>query len=304
MSWSERVMASLDDEATVIRTSRGEAQLARRGQGPPVLVSHGGPGGFDLGLGWSQHLVEGGCEVLAVSRPGYLRTPLSSGRDPANQADLYAAVLDELHIERAAILGFSSGGPCAVQFAARYPERTIALFLDTAVLLPFKPAVGPIQQATYESAALVWLAYQVATRRPQLATRFMIDGVSRGLTVDEKRASAEWITSSPARLRSLEKQWTSIAPKKYRRQGWAADKANERSLAPLPFANVTAPTIIAHGACDAIVPKEHATNAAAKISGAELILVEQGHHLLSLSRGYEEVVERQLRLAKADSRSF
>ena len=66
-------------------------------------------------------------------------TPLQSGRTPQDQADLYAAILDTLDIERAVVLGFSSGGPSAVHFAARYPDRTTSLFLDTAILLPFKP---------------------------------------------------------------------------------------------------------------------------------------------------------------------
>ena len=50
-----------------------------------------------------------------------------------------AAMLDTLSIERAAILGFSSGGPSAVHFAARHPGRITALLLDTAILLPFDP---------------------------------------------------------------------------------------------------------------------------------------------------------------------
>ena len=101
-------MRSLDERATVLDTPRGPAQVARAGQGPAVLIAHGGPGGFDQGLAFYQHLRDGGCQLLAVSRPGYLRTPLDSGRRPEEQADLYAAILDALDIERAAIVGHSS----------------------------------------------------------------------------------------------------------------------------------------------------------------------------------------------------
>ncbi len=165
MSWSDKLMASLDERATVLQTAHGPVQLAREGQGPPVVAIHGGPGGFDLGLAWCRHLRDGGCEILAPSRPGYLRTPLQSGRSPESQADLYAAMLDALDIERAAVLGFSSGGPSAVHFAARHPDRTTALFLDTAILLPFEPPINALQRATFESGFFVWLSHQMVMRR-------------------------------------------------------------------------------------------------------------------------------------------
>lgn len=297
MSWSERVIAALDGRATVLHTARGDAQLAREGKGPPVLVIHGAPGGFDLGLAWCRHLRDGGCELLAPSRPGYLRTPAQSGRTPEDQADLYAAILDALHIERAVILGFSSGGPSAVHFAARHPGRTTALLLDAAVLLPLEPPIGKFRRATLESGPVVWLSYQIATRRPTLATRFMVDGVSTGLTKEQARAAVDWINSEPARLRALQDQWTAIAPPKYRKSGFANDTTNERDLAALPFADVTAPTLIAHGANDAIVPIAHAAHAVQEIAGAELITVAEGHHILSLSRHYGSVARRQLELA-------
>jgi pimeloyl-ACP methyl ester carboxylesterase len=290
-------MDSLDQRSTVLQTPRGDVQLGREGRGAPVLAIHGGPGGFDQGLAWCRHLSSGGCEVIAVSRPGYLRTPLDSGADPAGQADLYAAALDALDIERAAVLGFSSGGPSAVQFAARHADRTTALFLDTAILLPYEPPIGALRRATFESGVVIRLSYVMVTRMPSLMTRFMVDGVSTGLSTEQKKAATAWITSDPARLQSLQEQFASVAPKEHREAGWINDQANERDLAPLPFGDVAAPTVIAHGANDAVVPVEHATNAADEITGAELILVEEGHHLLSLNRHYGPVTERQLGFA-------
>ena len=297
MSWSDKLMASLDERAIALQTERGDVQLAREGQGPPVLAAHGGPGGFDQGLAYCRHLLDGGCELLAPSRPGYLRTPLQSGRSPESQADLYAAILDTVHIERAAILGVSSGAPSAVYFAARHPERTTALFLDSAILLPFEPPIGALRRATIESSFVVWLSCQMASRKPELIAPFAVNGMSRGLSKPKRTAAASWITSDQARLQSMQEQFASIAPQKYRKPGWSNDQANERNLAPLPFTDVAAPTLIAHGANDAIVPPEHATNAADTIEGAELILVEDGHHLLSAAPNYGPVAERQLELA-------
>lgn len=301
VSWADKVMASLDERAAVLRTARGDVQLGREGQGPPVLVSHGGPGGFDLGLAWPRHLRDGGCELIAPSRPGYLRTPLQSGRSPESQADLYAALLDALDIRRVAVLGFSAGGPAAVHFAARYPDRTKALFLDAAILFPFEPPISAALRATYESGALVWLSYQIVMRRPDVMARFTINGVSKGLTSQQKSAAASWITSDPVRLHSFQEQFTSTAPAKHRRAGSRNDDANQRALAPLPFGDVTSPTVIAHGTNDAIVPLEHARKAASDISGAELVLVEEGHHILPLSPNYGPVARLQLELAFSES---
>ena len=301
LRWSDRLMARLDERAVVLQTARGAVQVARKGRGSPVLAIHGGPGGFDQGLAWCGHLLDGGCEVIAPSRPGYLRTPLESGGDPADQADLYAAALDALGIGRVGVLGFSSGGPSAVQFAGRHPDRTTALLLDAAILLPYRPPISALQRATFESGFLVWLSYQMVTRLPRLATRLMIDGLSTGLSGEERQAATAWITSDPARLQSLQQQAASVAPRRFRHAGWTNDQRNERDLAPLPFDRVTAPTLIACGTNDGVIPIDHAVKAAGVISGAELVPVAEGHHLLSLSRNYGPVAGRQLELARVSA---
>lgn len=298
MSWSERLMARLDERATVVQTARGAVQFARSGAGPMVLALHGGPGGFDQGLAAAWHLEGGGCEVLALSRPGYLRTPLASGRSPAEQADLCAALLDELQIERVAILGYSSGGPSAVQFAARHPERTRALFLDAAVLKPFRVPLGPVSRAVYQNGLMVWASYQLSSRWPGMLTSMMVGGMSTGLSKAQRRAAVEWINSDPVRLRSMQVQWTSIAPHRYRKVGWANDQANEALVGSLPLVEVTAPTIVAHGVNDRVIAVDGAIAAASKVSGAELMLVEEGHHAVSLSRNYAAVAARQLELMR------
>ena len=282
----------------MIHTAKGDVQVAREGKGPTVLAIHGGPGGFDQGLAYCRHLRDGGCEVIAPSRPGYLRTPLESGRSPESQADLYAAMLDALEIDRAAVLGVSSGGPSAVQFAARHPNRATALFLDAAILLPFKPPLSRLQRVMLESALSVWLSFQIAKKMPARMVSFAIRGMSDGLTKSQERAATDWIVSDPHRLQGLREQFAAIAPLEHREQGWANDKVNEKnSLWSLPFSEIKAPALIAHGINDAVIPIEHARTAAAKIAGAELILVESGHHLLSYSTNYGPVAQRQLELA-------
>ena len=67
--------------------------------------------------------------MIAPSRFGYLGSSLPPGVMPADQADAYALLLDALGIERAAMVGFSAGGPSVIQFALRHPDRTSGLIL-------------------------------------------------------------------------------------------------------------------------------------------------------------------------------
>ena len=292
-------MSSLDERASVVNTELGPIQVAREGAGPSVLSIHGSPGGFDQGLIWARHLRNGGCQLVAPSRPGYLRTPLDSGRKPSEQADLYASMLDALHIDKVTILGISSGGPSAVHFAARHPNRTKALLLDAAVLLPISPASSAIERAVFESGIGVWLSCQVAKRWPRLTAASVVDALAAGLSRDRKRDAVEWITSSPARLDSVVELPTSLAPRRFREPGQRNDESNEINLDPLPFAKVTVPTLVAQGKNDAFPLIDHATSTACKISDAELMLVEEGHHGLPWCRHIDVVARRQLELALA-----
>ncbi len=297
--WADRLMSSLDERAFMIETALGPIQVAREGAGPSVLSIHGSPGGFDQGLIWARHLRNGGCQLVAPSRPGYLRTPLDSGRKPSEQADLYASMLDALHIDKVTILGISSGGPSAVHFAARHPNRTKALLLDAAVLLPISPASSAIERAVFESGIGVWLSCQVAKRWPRLTAASVVDALAAGLSRDRKQDAVEWITSSQARLDSVVELPTSLAPRRFREPGQRNDESNEINLDPLPFAKVTVPTLVAQGKNDAFPLIDHATSTACKISDAELMLVEEGHHGLPWCRHIDVVARRQLELALA-----
>jgi pimeloyl-ACP methyl ester carboxylesterase len=89
------------------------------------LSVHGAGGGFDQGLELADPLARAGFRVIAVSRFGYLRTPLP----PDASAAAHACLLDALNIRRVAVLGTSAGGPSSMQFALRHPDRTAALVL-------------------------------------------------------------------------------------------------------------------------------------------------------------------------------
>ena len=109
-------------------TARGPVELFTDGDGPNVLALHGAMGGWDQSL-LLAHTLAPGFRALAISRPGYLGTPLLSGAAPEQQADLCAALLDALGLERVIVMAVSGGGVMALPFAAKYPARVEKLVL-------------------------------------------------------------------------------------------------------------------------------------------------------------------------------
>src|SRR6266545_2715105 len=66
----------------IVQTPCGPIEYALAGDGPPVLVVHGAGGGYDQGLEIGEPLVNSGFRVIAMSRFGYLRTPLPGDAPP------------------------------------------------------------------------------------------------------------------------------------------------------------------------------------------------------------------------------
>ena len=106
-----------------VDTDLGPVGLVRAGSGPPVLMIHGTPGGTDSSLAMGRFLVAGGFHLIAPARPGYPGTELGGRQTIDDQADLHAALLDALGIERAAVITWSGGGPSGYRLAVRHPGR-------------------------------------------------------------------------------------------------------------------------------------------------------------------------------------
>src|SRR5262245_49482372 len=117
----------LRGKSRVIKTRCGPIEYVDIGAGPAVLVVHGAGGGFDQGLEFAEPIAKGGYRVVAMSRFGYLQTPMPVDASPAAQADAHVALLDALDIDRTAVLGASAGAPSAMQFALRHADRCLAL---------------------------------------------------------------------------------------------------------------------------------------------------------------------------------
>ena len=172
-AWHAQRVAELERGSRVVDTACGPVEVATAGEGPPLLLSHGSPGGYDQ-MFYAEALTQAGFALIAPSRPGYLRTPLATGVRFEDQADAFAALLDALGLEEAAVLGGSGGGPAAIQFAARHPDRTRALLLECAITQNYDPHVPAWARALFLSEYGVWLQTLLLERFPRFGIRQLV----------------------------------------------------------------------------------------------------------------------------------
>src|SRR5258708_103732 len=103
------------------------------GSGRPLVLIHGGGSTIESTFGRIQPELAKTHQVIAVELQAHGHTldidrPLSFEQD----ADDVAALLRQLHIENADIMGFSNGGTTALQIAIRHPELVNRLVLASA----------------------------------------------------------------------------------------------------------------------------------------------------------------------------
>ena len=119
----------------LVSTSKGDVEFGVQGDedGYPVIAVHGGPGTCRQGLVVGSGLSESGFRVIAPTRPGYPDTPIESGRTPEEQADLIAALAEQLDIDDCVVMGISAGGPSSIQMALRHSSLVSGLLMVSTI---------------------------------------------------------------------------------------------------------------------------------------------------------------------------
>ncbi|MFE3373151.1 alpha/beta fold hydrolase [Streptomyces sp. NPDC059173] len=106
---------------------------AETGDGPPVLLLHGGGPGASGVSNYARNITELAKEyrVIVPDLPGYGRSTKGvDGSDPfGDLADGIRGLLDELGLEKAHLVGNSYGGACALRLALDTPNRVDRMVL-------------------------------------------------------------------------------------------------------------------------------------------------------------------------------
>lgn len=254
------------------QTARGPVEYVEQGAGPAMLCVHGAMGGYDQSLALGLAIADPRYRFIAVSRPGYLGTPMHLGRSPEAQADLHAALLDHLGIKDVVVAAISGGGPSAMQFAIRYPERCRRLVLCSTM---GAPVTNKIPLAFHVIMALARLSF-VARKLQARATANLKASVQRSISfadlLEKTMADADIMDLfKVVLLGSFDRMSERVA-------GTKNDIRISKEFA-VEYWNIPVPTLVVHGSHDPLVPfAEHGRRLSEKIPGARLCLGERGEH--------------------------
>ena len=280
LSWSryetdiKRAKARVGHGSALISTRCGPIEYADAGSGVPLLSVHGSGGGFDQGMAFAGRLTNSGIRVIAMSRFGYLRTPIRPDTSASAQADAHVCLLDALGIDSAAVLGGSAGAPSALQLAIRHPDRVSALILlapltykppgVAGTAMPMPAWIENMMMTALGSDFLFWTASHVAR-----------DTMIRTVLATPPELLAAASLSERTRIYAM---LTNILPVSKRAAGLQSDTAASKNLSPAKLDTVSAPTLIISARDDGYGTYASAQYTAGKIPGAHFIGFDQGGH--------------------------
>lgn len=254
--------------------------------GAPVVYLHGTPDSRLARHPDDSVAAAAGVRLIAVDRPGAGDSAFHPGARLASLGEDLARLLDELRLERTALLGWSAGGLFALAAAAVLGERVTAVGLvgslppaeahdDPAVVA----ALGPARRAVVEMA----LELTPEELAAELVAYLVPHPLTAGLALDHvlesagHRGRAE-LAAVPGAAEQLARALEASV-----RDGLAGLQHDlalqlERGV---PLDRVRAPVRTFHGAHDGTSPPEVGTWLVQHLPNAVLDLVpDAGHHFL------------------------
>lgn len=236
---------------------------------PPLVFIHGASGNLlDQMVPLRPHF-EGRAELLFVDRPGHGWSGRGGDNEtPHAQSKTIAALMDQLGIESAIIVGHSFGGAVTATFALGHPDKVRGLLFLAAATHPWPdgetnwyyrltatPGIGKLFAETlaYPAGMLRIEAAATCVFSPNRAPDAYLDdaGISLVLRPNAFRANAVDVDG-------LFRHVESMAPR---------------------YHEIAAPTVVISGDRDTVVYEEiHSTGLARDIPGAELVWVKNLGH--------------------------
>jgi pimeloyl-ACP methyl ester carboxylesterase len=171
-------------------------------------------------------------------------------------------VVDAAELDRFALLGISQGGPIAIAYAVRHPERVTHLVLYGSyargrLMRDPSPAAQEEAETLLSLIRVGWGSSNPAFRRV-FGELFLPRGTPEQLEWFDELART---TASPEMAERLERAWYGI---------------DVTSL----LSEVIVPTLVAHGRDDAMIPFSEGRLLASSIPGARFLPLDSENHIL------------------------
>ncbi|MDF2547152.1 MAG: hypothetical protein K0R93_2050 [Anaerosolibacter sp.] len=256
-------------KSIVVETDQGTIEYAISGKGDPVLMIHGAGGGYDQGLLLADRFLPKDCMVIAVSRFGYLNTPLPEEPTPDHQAALYMSLLDKLGIDKVHVVAVSDGGPSGLKFSINYPERVKSLTMMCAKSKT-PPKLTTVQSVVFgtifNNDFLFWMITEYI-QSDLLNVLGVSKEVQEKMTLDEIEMAREFFEI--------------MTPISLRKKGIFNANVQFKELSPedYPIWEIKAPTLVVHAEDDTLQPFYYAEYTHEKIPNSTLLSFKEGGHM-------------------------
>ena len=205
-----------------------------------------------------------GIRLVSYGRPGYGGSTSRPGRDVASAADDVAAIVDELSLDRIAVMGASGGGPHALACAALLPDRVVGA-VTLAAIAPYTDQFDWFAGMT--SPGALRAAREGRDARERFAESEEFD--------PEQFLPADWA--------ALEERWSSLGADVGRSEAYGVGGLIDDDVAfasPWGFEleAIRPPVLLVQGEHDRVVPAKHASWLVSRIRRAQLWMrLDDGH---------------------------
>jgi pimeloyl-ACP methyl ester carboxylesterase len=274
-------------------TPLGAVEHVDTGDGDPVLFVHGTPGGSDQGALMGQFLVHSGFRVVAVSRPGYLGTPLTDALStPDQQADLELALMDSLGIDQFGLVCWSGGGPSSYRLAVKHPDRVRSLVTLAAVSKAYEFASGikSLEYSLLTGGLGNWLMKEMVRHAPKQVVK-MSAAEEADLTKEQARELSEHIWDNEEKREFVLALSGTVSGRK---AGLKNDQVQFPLIGDLELGKIQAPTLLVHGTADTDVRPDQSDHAAELIPNATIDRVPDGTHVCTWTDPSSDAIQRSI----------
>ncbi|HXH66494.1 MAG TPA: alpha/beta fold hydrolase [Candidatus Limnocylindrales bacterium] len=173
------------------------------------------------------------------------------------------AVVDAAGVERFALMGISQGGPVAVAYAVRHPERVSHLILFGAYSRGRNNREQPDDEVAARRALKTLMRFDWGRSNPAFSQLF----TSRFLPENATPEHQQWFND----LQRMSATGENAA--------WIMDECDNTDVRSL-LSSVSVPTMVFHSERDQVVPIEEGRMLAAGIPNAKFVSLPSANHLL------------------------